>query len=80
MDVPPIIYAALIIAGTMLLAALIRTFGENPLAPGRFQFNSGPGGECRVLDTRTGKLWERAAGSTEWVTGEVPWRPQKGKG
>jgi hypothetical protein len=74
MDIPIMIYAALIVAAAVFLASVVRTYGENPNPPvGRFQFHEGPNGACRVLNTKTGAMWERQAGSGEWIHLNVPW-------
>ena len=75
----PLIIAALIIAAAIFLGAVVRTFGENPAAVGRFQLGAGPGGPDRVLDTKTGRLWERVAGAAEWAEVATPWRLKRGK-
>jgi hypothetical protein len=80
MDVPIVIYSALIIGAAIFLAAVIRTYGENPAPVGRFQLGVGPGGQDRVLDTKTGRLWERPPGSSEWIAVAVPWQFKRGKG
>jgi hypothetical protein len=79
----PLIIAALIVAAAIffgaVLAAFVRTFGEYPAAVGRFQLGVGPGGQDQILDTKTGRLWERAGGAAEWVEVAAPWRLKRGK-
>lgn len=66
-------YTALIVAAAILIGSVVRTYGERPSPVGRYQHGMGSGGQDRVLDTRTGRLWERALGSVEWVEVTGPW-------
>jgi hypothetical protein len=77
---PSVIYAGLIVAAAVLLAGVVRTYGESPAPVGRFQLGAGAAGQDRVLDTRTGRLWERTSSSGEWVVVPVPWQLKRGKG
>ena len=77
MEVPIVIYAALILAAAIFLGAVVRAYGENPNAVGRYQFHGGMNGECRLLDTKTGALWERSAGSVDWARIDGPWALKK---
>jgi hypothetical protein len=79
MEIQGLIYAALIVACAILLVGVIRTYGENPAPAGRFQLGAGPGGQGRVLDTKTGRLWEQPAGSAEWAEVAAPWQLRRGK-
>ena len=59
-----------------IFAAVIVTFGErqgtNPV--GRYRFFQTGDGNYFLLDTRTGRLWERRAGSPAWSeNADVPW-------
>jgi hypothetical protein len=74
----PIIYAAIIVAAAIFLGAVVVAYGENPNPVGKFQFGCGPAGADRVLDTKTGRLWERVAGAAEWVEVTTPWRDKRG--
>jgi hypothetical protein len=44
---------------------------------GRYQFARSSGANCFVLDTRTGRLWQRyvdpSGGSTNWSEDKTPW-------
>jgi hypothetical protein len=60
----------------LVFAATIVTFGERrPLDPvGRFRFFQTGESTWFLLDTRTGRLWERRAGSPTWSENPaVPW-------
>jgi hypothetical protein len=57
-------------------AAIIVTFGERRATSpvGRYRFSQAGDGNCFLLDTRTGRLWEKKAGSPTWSeNADVPW-------
>jgi hypothetical protein len=60
----------------VVFAAIIVTFGERRTTNlvGRFRIVQTGDGNCFLLDTRTGRLWERRAGSPAWSeNADVPW-------
>lgn len=59
-----------------VFAAIIVTFGERQgTGPvGRYRFFQGGDGQGFLLDTKTGRLWERRAGSPAWSEDSgIPW-------
>jgi hypothetical protein len=59
-----------------VFAAVIVTFGERrAMSPvGRYRFFHTGDGNSFLLDTRTGRLWERRAGSPAWSeNADAPW-------
>jgi hypothetical protein len=50
---------------------------------GRYQFGRSNGVNCFVLDTKTGRLWERfvetSGGSPAWSENKAPWAETQGK-
>lgn len=50
---------------------------------GRYQFERSNGGNVFVLDTITGRVWQRfvdpSSGSTEWSENKAPWVESSGK-
>ena len=77
-----LVIASVIVGFSIVFAAVIATFGERqgPSPVGRYRlFPSGEGG-CFLLDTRTGRLWERKAGSPTWSeSAGVPWAAEVGR-
>ena len=60
----------------VIFAAIIVTFGERQgTSPvGRYRFFQTGDGNSFLLDTRTGRLWERRTGSPAWSeNADVPW-------
>jgi hypothetical protein len=69
-----------IIGGCIIIASLILTLSSRgPAAPevGRYQFARSSGVNCFVIDTKTGRLWQRfvepQGGSTDWEENKGPW-------
>jgi len=50
---------------------------------GRYQFVRSSGTNCFMLDTRTGRLWQRfveaSGGPTDWSENKAPWVEAAGK-
>jgi hypothetical protein len=81
--------AAGILGGCLIVAALIVSLvPRNPPAPpaaevGRYQFVRTNGVNCFVLDTQTGRLWQRfvesSGGPSDWSENKAPWVEAQGK-
>jgi hypothetical protein len=60
----------------VVFAAIVMVYGSRPRdrAVGRYQVLPTGDGSCLLLDTKTGRLWERKAGSAMWSeSADVPW-------
>jgi hypothetical protein len=71
-----VIVGSVILGLCVVFAAIIVTFGERRATNlvGRFRIVQTGDGSCFLLDTRTGRLWERRAGSPTWSeNADVPW-------
>ena len=69
-----------VLGGCIIIASLILSLGSRgPAAPemGRYQFARSNGVNCFVIDTKTGRLWQRfvepSGGSTDWEENKAPW-------
>lgn len=78
--------AAGVLGVCLIIAALIVALvPRNPPAPevGRYQFIRTNGVNCFVLDTKTGRLWQRyvesSGGPTNWSENTGPWVEAPGK-
>ena len=74
-----IIAGASIVGFSIVFAAVIVAFGERREAHpvGRYRLLQTGAGDCFLLDTKTGRSWERKAGSPAWSeNAEVPWIPR----
>jgi hypothetical protein len=81
--------AAGVLGVCLIIAALIVSLvPRNPPAPaaaevGRYQFIRTTGVNCFVLDTKTGRLWQRfvesSGGPTNWSENTAPWVEAPGK-
>ena len=77
--------SAIVVGFCLVFAAVIVAFGERrgfqPV--GRYRLLPSGSGDCFLLDTKTGRLWERKNGSPEWSeNADVPWlaKSDRGKG
>lgn len=86
------IKSAGIVGACIVVAALIigllpggRTSAESvaPSENGRYQFVKASDNNVFVIDTRTGRTWQRfveaTAGPREWTEEKAPWRGKVGK-
>ncbi|MFL5245385.1 MAG: hypothetical protein ACJ8FY_25090 [Gemmataceae bacterium] len=72
-----------ILGACIIFGSLILTLGSRgsaaPSGPevGRYQFARSSGVNCFVIDTKTGRLWQRfvdpSGGSTTWEENKGPW-------
>jgi hypothetical protein len=70
-----VILGSMIVSGSIVFAAIIAAFGERrePGPVGRYRIFPVGEGTCFLLDTRTGRLWEKT-GSSGWSEqAEAPW-------
>ncbi|HQR44274.1 MAG TPA: hypothetical protein PLX97_16375 [Gemmatales bacterium] len=80
-------YGGLILGVCVMMAAAIiamaprLTGGSNEV--GRYQFERSNGVNVFVLDTKTGRLWQRfvdpSGGSSDWTENKSPWAEAHGK-
>jgi hypothetical protein len=69
-----VIWGAVILAAGLIVSMLFHAWGTAPGTPtGRYQQQTGADGTCYVLNTRNGRLWQKAAGAGEWSEVAVPW-------
>ena len=71
-----LVLGACVIVAAFMLAFAIRT-AIPPTEVGRYQFAGSNGVNVFVLDTKTGRLWQRfvnsSGGPSEWSENRVPW-------
>ncbi|HEV3260050.1 MAG TPA: hypothetical protein VG013_24540 [Gemmataceae bacterium] len=71
-----LVVSSVIVSFSIVFAAMIVAFGERrPANPvGRYRVFQAGEETCFLLDTKTGRLWERKAGSPAWSeNADVPW-------
>jgi hypothetical protein len=71
-----VIVGSVILGLSIVFAAIVVAFGERRTASpvGRYHWSQTGDGTCIVLDTKTGRLWERKAGSPTWSeNADAPW-------
>jgi hypothetical protein len=77
------ILGACIVVAAFVIAINIRV-GMTPAVSevGRYQMVRSSGSSCFVLDTRTGRLWQRmidpSGGPGEWSENKTPWTEPPG--
>ena len=69
--------AAWVLGVCIIMAAVMRAPLPRRSQVGRYQFVHPNGVTCFVLDTKTGRLWQRlnpsSEGPTEWSENKAPW-------
>src|SRR5436309_1639004 len=69
--------AAWVLSVCIIIAAVMRAPPPRSSGVGRYQFVHSNGVNCFVLDTKTGRLWQRlnpsSEGPTEWSEHKAPW-------
>ena len=69
--------AAGVLGFCIIIAATMRAPLPRRSEVGRYQFVRSDGANCFVLDTKTGRLWQRliplSEGPTEWSENKAPW-------
>lgn len=78
-----VIVAAGLVGFSIVFAAVIVAFGERREAHpvGRYRLLQTGIGDCFLLDTKTGRSWERKSGSPVWSeNADVPWMTRSHSG
>jgi hypothetical protein len=79
--------SGVILGVCVIIAACILAFASRQVVPaseiGRYQFERSNGVNVFVLDTKTGRIWQRfvepTGGNTEWSENKAPWTEASGK-
>jgi len=73
--------SGLVLGVSVIVAAFVLAFAIRTAIPpsevGRYQFSGGNGVNVFVLDTKTGRIWQKFVdsngGPSEWSENRVPW-------
>jgi hypothetical protein len=78
---------SIFLGACVIIAACILAFAPRSAGPpnevGRYQFGRSNGVNVFVLDTKTGRVWQRfvdpSSGSPDWFENKVPWSESPSK-